>query len=183
MLGASFQMSFGAVVALIAVYETGAARRPADASRLDWRLVMYVGVARFTQIASAATTPFSIYHFSRFPTYGIVTNLIAVPITGIWIMPWGMLSLLLIPVGLDAGRALCSWAMGSTSSSRRRRSSRICRARPCGASAFARRAPRDGARRPVALPLAYVVAPFRTDRDRAGCSTDAAQPAAGPSDR
>ena len=101
LLGASFQMSFGAVVALIAVYETGAARRPASASGLDWRLVMYVGgVALTTLIASAATTPFSIYHFSRFPTYGIVTNLIAVPITGIWIMPWGMLGLLLM-VGLD----------------------------------------------------------------------------------
>jgi competence protein ComEC len=63
---------------------------------------MYVGgIALTTLIASAATTPFSIYHFSRFPTYGIVTNLIAVPLTGIWIMPWGMLGLLLIPVGLD----------------------------------------------------------------------------------
>ncbi|MGH6900548.1 MAG: ComEC/Rec2 family competence protein [Geminicoccaceae bacterium] len=102
MLGASFQMSFGAVVALIAVYETGVAKRPAAAGGLDWRLVMYVaGVALTTLVASAATTPFSIYHFSRFPTYGIVTNLIAVPLTGIWIMPWGMLGLLLIPLGLD----------------------------------------------------------------------------------
>jgi competence protein ComEC len=101
LLGASFQMSFGAVIALIAVYETGASRRPADAGGLDWRLVMYVGgVALTTLVASAATTPFSIYHFSRFPTYGIVTNLIAVPLTGIWIMPWGMLGLLLIPIGL-----------------------------------------------------------------------------------
>jgi competence protein ComEC len=58
-------------------------------------------VALTTLVASAATTPFSIYHFSRFPTYGIVTNLIAVPLTGIWIMPWGMLGILLIPVGLD----------------------------------------------------------------------------------
>ena len=102
LLGASFQMSFGAVVALIAVYETGAAKRPAAAGGLDWRLVMYVaGVALTTLVASAATTPFSIYHFSRFPTYGIVTNLIAVPLTGIWIMPWGMLGLLLMPLGLD----------------------------------------------------------------------------------
>jgi competence protein ComEC len=30
-----------------------------------------------------------------------VTNLIAVPLTGIWIMPWGMLGLLLVPIGLD----------------------------------------------------------------------------------
>jgi competence protein ComEC len=102
LLGASFQMSFGAVVALIAVYETGVARRPADAGGLDWRLLMYVaGIALTTLVASAATTAFSIYHFSRFPTYGIITNLIAVPLTGIWIMPWGMLGVLLMPVGLD----------------------------------------------------------------------------------
>jgi competence protein ComEC len=95
-------MSFGAVVALIAAYETGVARRPAGADGLDWRLLMYVaGIALTTIIASAATTPFSIYHFSRFPTYGIATNLIAVPLTGIWIMPWGMLGVLLIPLGLD----------------------------------------------------------------------------------
>ena len=102
LLGASFQMSFAAVVALIALYETGIARRPADAGGLDWRLLMYVaGIALTTLVASAATTPFAIYHFSRFPTFGIVTNLIAVPLTGIWIMPWGMLGILLIPVGLD----------------------------------------------------------------------------------
>jgi competence protein ComEC len=102
LLGASFQMSFGAVVALIAVYETGMAKRRSDAGGLDWRLLMYLGgIALTTLVASAATTPFSIYHFSRFPTYGIVTNLLAVPLTGIWIMPWGMLGLLLIPVGLD----------------------------------------------------------------------------------
>jgi competence protein ComEC len=59
------------------------------------------GVALTTLVASAATTPFSIYHFGRFPTYGIVTNLIAVPLTGIWVMPWGMLGILLIPFGLD----------------------------------------------------------------------------------
>jgi competence protein ComEC len=101
LLGASFQMSFGAVIALIAVYETGAAKRPAGAGGLDWRLAMYVaGLALTTIVASAATTPFSIYHFSRFPTYGIVTNLVAVPLTGIWIMPLGMLGILLMPFGL-----------------------------------------------------------------------------------
>ena len=62
---------------------------------------MYVGgIALTTLVASLATTPFSIYHFGRLPTYGIATNLIAVPLTGIWIMPWGMLGLLLMPVGL-----------------------------------------------------------------------------------
>ncbi|MGH6920642.1 MAG: ComEC/Rec2 family competence protein [Geminicoccaceae bacterium] len=101
LIGASFQMSFAAVVALIAVYETGAARHPNAAHGLDGRLFLYVaGCALTTIVASAATTPFSIYHFSRFSTYGIVANLIAVPLSAIWIMPLGMLGLLLIPFGL-----------------------------------------------------------------------------------
>jgi competence protein ComEC len=94
-------MSFAAVVALIAVYETGAAKRPPGARGLDWRLIIYVaGCALTTVVASAATTPFSIYHFSRFSTYGVVANLVAVPLSAIWIMPLGMLGILLIPFGL-----------------------------------------------------------------------------------
>ena len=101
LIGASFQMSFAAVAALIAVYETGAAKRPSGAHGLDGRLILYVaGCALTTVVASAATTPFSIYHFSRFSTYGIVANLIAVPLSAVWIMPLGMLGLLLIPFGL-----------------------------------------------------------------------------------
>ncbi|MGH6912520.1 MAG: ComEC/Rec2 family competence protein, partial [Geminicoccales bacterium] len=101
LIGASFQMSFAAVAALIAVYETGAAKRPSGAHGLDGRLVLYVaGCALTTIVASAATTPFSIYHFGRFSTYGIVANLIAVPLSAIWIMPLGMLGMLLIPFGL-----------------------------------------------------------------------------------
>ena len=42
--------SFGAVVALIAVYETGLARRPAEAGGLDWRLLMYVGGIALTTL-------------------------------------------------------------------------------------------------------------------------------------
>jgi competence protein ComEC len=101
LIGASFQMSFAAVAALIAVYETGAAKHPSGAHGLDGRLILYIaGCALTTVVASAATTPFSIYHFSRFSTYGIVANLIAVPLSAIWIMPLGMLGLLLIPFGL-----------------------------------------------------------------------------------
>jgi competence protein ComEC len=100
LIGVSFQMSFAAVAALIAVYETGAAKR-GGTHGLDGRLLLYIaGCALTTIVASAATTPFSIYHFSRFSTYGIVANLIAVPLSAVWIMPLGMLGLLLIPFGL-----------------------------------------------------------------------------------
>ncbi len=104
LLGASFQMSFAAVVALIATYETGVARRPDHASGLDTRLVIYIGgVALTTLIASLATAPLAIYHFGRLPTYGILANLIAVPLTAFWIMPLGLAGLLLLPLGLGGG--------------------------------------------------------------------------------
>ena len=103
LVGASFQMSFAAVIALIAVYETGIARPPAGAGGLDWRLLMYVaGVIMTTIIASVATAPLAIYHFGRLPTFSILANVVAVPLTAFWIMPAGLLGMLLLPFGLAA---------------------------------------------------------------------------------
>jgi len=103
LLGASFQMSFAAVVGLIAVYEGGLGRRPEGAAGLDWTLLLYVaGVALTTVVASVATAPFAIYHFDRMPAYGIVANLLAVPLTAFWIMPLGLLGLIVLPLGLEA---------------------------------------------------------------------------------
>ena len=110
LFGASFQMSFAAVVALIAVYETGVARRRGPAGGLDWRLAVYVGgVALTTLVASLATGPLAVYHFGRLPTWGIMANLIAVPLTAFWIMPLGLLGLILMPFG---GGAVCFALMG-----------------------------------------------------------------------
>jgi competence protein ComEC len=104
LLGPSFQMSFAAVIALIAVYETGVGRPPAGAAGLDWRLLMYVaGVVLTTIIASTATAPFAIFHFSRLPTFSILANVLAVPLTAFWIMPLGLLAMLLMPFGLAGG--------------------------------------------------------------------------------
>jgi competence protein ComEC len=103
LLGASFQMSFAAVTALVAVYERWHRRRPsrgAPAPSLLWAYV--VGVALSTIIATLATAPFAAFHFGRLPTYGIVANLLAVPLMGFWIMPLGLVSLFLMPFGLDA---------------------------------------------------------------------------------
>lgn len=101
LLGASFQMSFSAVIALIAVYETGFGRPPAGATGLDWRLLMYVvGVILTTIIASTATAPLAIYHFGRLPTFSILANVVAVPLTAFWIMPLGLFAMLLLPFGL-----------------------------------------------------------------------------------
>lgn len=111
LLGASFQLSFAAVAALIAVYEGwgrgafNAAVNESDgpAMRRWLRIaVAYVaGIALTTVIASAATAPFLVYHFNRFATYGLIANLVAVPFTAVAIMPWSLLAFALMPFGLE----------------------------------------------------------------------------------
>ena len=104
-LGASFQLSFAAVTALIAVYETPAVRARLRTAVTDdpWhRAGAYLlGVAATTLIASLATLPFAAFHFQTVPTYGVLANLLAVPVTAFWIMPAGLLTVLAMPLGLD----------------------------------------------------------------------------------
>ncbi|MCH7929161.1 MAG: ComEC/Rec2 family competence protein [Proteobacteria bacterium] len=105
LLGPSFQMSFAAVIALVAFYEAWRDRR-ASWSALDAaprRVLLYlVGVALMTLIASSATAPFVLYHFNRVAAYGLAANMLAVPITALWIMPWGIAALIVMPFGLEA---------------------------------------------------------------------------------
>jgi competence protein ComEC len=101
----SFQLSFAAVVALIAVYETSLTWRLRQRSRSEWwaRLPYHlVGVAVTSLVAEAATTAFALYHFSQVTLFGLVANLVAVPVTAIWIMPWAVIAYALMPFGLEA---------------------------------------------------------------------------------
>lgn len=107
LLSASFQMSFAAVTALVAVYEGYAARRliSGGGSSRGWfsRLFFYAGgVALTTLIAGLATTPFAVYHFNRIADYSLVANLFAVPITALWIMPWAIAVMAAVPFELEA---------------------------------------------------------------------------------
>ena len=105
LLGASFQLSFSAVMALVAVYESRAVRerlRGREDDRMVMRIGRYViGVTATTLIASTATAPLGAFHFQTVPTYGVLANLLAVPVTSFWIMPMGMLSVLAMPLGLE----------------------------------------------------------------------------------
>ncbi len=103
-LGPSFQMSFAAVVALIAAYEAIRERWPAWRASRTWprRVMLYVvGLALTSLIANLATAPFVLAHFNRWAVYGLGANMIAVPITAFWVMPWGLLALALMPFGLE----------------------------------------------------------------------------------
>jgi competence protein ComEC len=67
-----------------------------------------------TLIASVATGAFAAYHFNRLSLLGVVANLLGVPLTGFWIMPWGLLAMLLMPFGLEATGAGARWVGAST---------------------------------------------------------------------
>ena len=104
MLGPSFQLSFAAVVALIAAYEVlrEPFRRWRSAAAAGERILIYLaGVGVTTLVAGAATAPFAVYHFNRFAIYGLAANLVAVPVMALWIMPWALFAYLLMAVGLE----------------------------------------------------------------------------------
>lgn len=107
--GASFQMSFAAVIALISAWEAAAGWRRAVHDRAEgagstWLQRLPVAIAASlatTLIASVATGAFAAYHFNRLSFLGVGANLLGVPLTGFWIMPWGLLTMLLMPFGLE----------------------------------------------------------------------------------
>jgi competence protein ComEC len=74
--------------------------------------VVYLGtIAISSVVATLATLPFSAYHFNRIALYGVVSNLIAVPLSGFWVMPCAVAAMLLMPLGLD-GLALVAMGWG-----------------------------------------------------------------------
>jgi competence protein ComEC len=103
-------MSFAAVVALIAAWEAAAGWRRRLHERAEgtrhrwlWRLGV-AGAASLatTLIASLATGAFAAYHFNRLSLLGVVANMLGVPLTGFWIMPWGLAAMILMPFGLES---------------------------------------------------------------------------------
>lgn len=106
LIGPSFQLSFAAVIALIAVWEVISARRRVRPQRRGGplrRAVGYVGgVAATSLVASLATAPIVAHHFQQVPVLGAVANLAAVPVTAFLTMPAGVLGLLAMPIGLEA---------------------------------------------------------------------------------
>lgn len=102
-LGASFQMSFAAMVGLIAAAERSAhtTRERARERQRTWRrTVTYVfAIVGSSIVATLATAPFAIFHFNRLALVGVVSNVLAIPLTGFWILPWGLLAMLLMPFG------------------------------------------------------------------------------------
>ena len=61
-----------------------------------------IGLVLASLVAGLATTPYAAYHFYRIAPYGVLANLLAMPIVSAWVMPMGILGVLAIPFGFDA---------------------------------------------------------------------------------
>jgi len=105
LLNPSFQMSYGAVIALIAGYEVVQPRLTRwRAPGGWWRVaVLYVGGLVFSSLlATVATAPFAAFHFNRMTNFGIIANMVAVPLSGVLVMPAALVGVVLMPFGWEA---------------------------------------------------------------------------------
>ncbi len=93
-----FQMSFAATTALVAAF--GALRQVERWSLPRWSRPM-AALLVSSAVAGAATAPIAAAHFNRIADYGLIANLLAVPLMGSVVMPAAVLAALLWPLGLS----------------------------------------------------------------------------------
>ena len=117
LLSASFQLSFSAVIALIATYEVSGqplkdwAHSDVDGKHSSWyrRPIVYFGAILLTTlVATLATTPLSMAIFNRLTLQAVLGNLLAIPLTGFWIMPTLVVATISLAFG---GWGLAFWAL------------------------------------------------------------------------
>ncbi len=97
MLGPGFQMSFAATTALVAVFGLWRGRAVPGMPRF---LRPVVAVFTSSLVAGLATAPFAAAHFNQISHYGLIANLLSVPLMGVLVMPAGVLAACLVPFGL-----------------------------------------------------------------------------------
>lgn len=93
-----FQMSFGATAALI----VGLGYWSKVQHHFPWLLRHVAMMVLSSLLAGFATAPIAAAHFNRVAEYGLLANLLAVPICGIVVMPAGVMAAILGPFGLEA---------------------------------------------------------------------------------
>ena len=112
-VGASFQLSFAAVTAIIALHAHPRIRRLLASREEDFVRRFGRGLLALflTGLAVELTLmPLALYHFHKAGLYGVLANLIAIPLTTFVIMP--MLALALVADAIGAGAPF--WWMAGT---------------------------------------------------------------------
>lgn len=102
---ASFQLSFAAVTAIVALHESPMIARwfgPREEGR-GWRLLRGLSSLLLTGLViELVLMPIGLFHFHKAGLYGSVANLVAIPLTTFVVMPAEALALVLDAVGLGA---------------------------------------------------------------------------------
>jgi competence protein ComEC len=105
LVGASFQLSFAAVVSIVALHESGRVRawfapREESAAR---RLLRGIASLLLTGIVvELALLPIGLFHFHKAGLYGALANIVAIPLTTFVVMPLEAAALLFDLVGVGA---------------------------------------------------------------------------------
>lgn len=130
-VGPSFQMSFCAVMGLVALYEragiASAAQEGAAFTQLElptarerppsgllsraisWTAKHAKALILTTLIAELTTGPFGLYHFQQIQPLGLLGNALVLPLISAVVMPAALIGMIALPFGLDAP---VWWAMG-----------------------------------------------------------------------
>ncbi len=97
----SFQLSFAAVVALIAIWELWKPNEDRQRSTMRRVLGYLGGIALTSLVAGLATLLFSVYHFQQTSPLGVLGNLFSLPLVGFVMMPAAVIAALLMPFGWE----------------------------------------------------------------------------------
>ena len=103
--GASFQMSFAAVTAIIALHHWQPVRHWLAPREEGWPMRLLRGLFGLLLtglVVEMALIPFALYHFHKAGLYGVLANMVAIPLTTFVIMPLEALALVLDLAGLGA---------------------------------------------------------------------------------
>jgi competence protein ComEC len=103
----SFQMSFAATLALVAAYQVSLRWQAEADSPLATRIALWGGreiaaLVLASLVAGLATMPFAAFHFHRLAPYGVIANLLGMPVVSVVVMPMGVAGALTMPFGFDA---------------------------------------------------------------------------------
>jgi competence protein ComEC len=117
LLGPSFQLSFAAVIAIVALYESRLGRwlsTPGEHEGWPRRFARHGTALLVTGlVAELALSSIGLFHFNRAGLYGVLANIVAIPLTSFVIMPLLVLGLFADVFGLGGlAWPLVGWAMG-----------------------------------------------------------------------
>ena len=105
LVGPSFQLSFAAITAIVALHEHPGIAALFERHEEGWlRRILRSGASLLLTgiVVEAALMPIAVYHFHKAGLYGAAVNIVAIPLTTFVVMPLEALALLFDPVGLGA---------------------------------------------------------------------------------